>query len=122
MYTKNKPHKTSIKLNKSYIGETIEQKVNRIVNNKEPIKDGAPIIFTDRKDGVQPQYDIRTDRFEIAVEAMDAVTKSHKAKRENSLAERAKKNMEKEQSQEKTTEKTTGNPDVSSDNKGTNPA
>ena len=33
-----------------YEGETIEQKVNRIVNNNEPITDGAPIIFTDRYD------------------------------------------------------------------------
>ena len=37
-----------------YEGETIEQKVNRIVNNNEPITDGAPIIFTERKDGVLP--------------------------------------------------------------------
>lgn len=88
MYTKTKPKRTTIKVNKSYKGETIEQKINRIVNNKEPITDGAPIIFTDRKDGVQAQYDIRTDRFEIAVEAMDAVTKTNLAKREQALGER----------------------------------
>ena len=44
-----------------YEGETIEQKVNSIVNNNEPITDGSPIIFTERKDGVLPEYDIRTD-------------------------------------------------------------
>lgn len=62
-------------------GETIEQKINRIVNNKEPIKDGAPLIYTDRKDGVGAQYNIKTDRFEIAIEAMDKIAKSTAAKR-----------------------------------------
>lgn len=76
---------TSLKVNTSYIGETIEQKINRIVNNKEPITDGAPLIYTDRRDGVKPETDIRTDRFEIAIEAMDHVDKAHKAKREQRL-------------------------------------
>lgn len=88
MYKKIKPGKTRITHNNSYEGETIEQKINRIVNNKEPIKDGAPIIYTERKDGVKPEYDIRTDRFEIAVEAMSAVDKSHKAKREQIIGEK----------------------------------
>lgn len=91
MYNKRKANKTKLSQNKSYKGETIEMKINRIVNNKEPIKDGAPIIYTDRKNGVQPQYDIRTDRFEIAIEAMDKVTKSHLAKRDHRISERDKK-------------------------------
>lgn len=62
-------------------GETIENKVARIVQNKEPITDGAPIIFTEKKDGVLPAYNIRTDRFDIALEAMDKIGKS-KAKKE----------------------------------------
>ena len=63
-------------------GEQIEEKVRRIVNNNEPITDGAPLIYTTRKDGVQPQYDVRTDRFELAVEMMDKVTTDKLAKRE----------------------------------------
>lgn len=82
MYRKQRFQKTSINVNDSYIGETIEQKIYRILNDKEPITDGAPLIYTERKDGVRPEYDIRTDRFEIAVEAMDKVTKSHQARRE----------------------------------------
>lgn len=66
-----------------YEGETIEQKVNRIVNNNEPITDGAPIIFTERKDGVLPEYDIRTDRWDIAITAMDKVNTDKIARREN---------------------------------------
>ena len=82
MYKPHKPSKTTLIHNDSYEGETIEKKIRRVVNNKEPITDGAPLIYTERKKGVEPQYDIRTDRFEIAVEAMDKVTKAHQAKRE----------------------------------------
>lgn len=69
--------------NESYEGERIEQKIERIVDNNEPIQDGAPLIFTERKDGVKPEFDIRTDRFEIAIDAMDVVSKTTRAKREN---------------------------------------
>lgn len=69
----------------TYEGETIEAKVNRIVNNKEPITDGAPIIYTERKDGVLPEYDIRTDRWSIAIDAMDKVNMDRFAKRENKV-------------------------------------
>lgn len=96
MYKTKLPQKTTISRNTSYEGERIEQKIQRIVNNKEPIKDGAPIVYTERKEGVLPQYDIRTDRFEIAIDAMDKVAASHKAKRENAIAERAKEGMTKE--------------------------
>jgi len=64
-----------------YEGECIENKVNRILINKEPITDGAPLIYTKRQDGVLPGYDIRTDRFEVAIEAMDKVSKSKLSKR-----------------------------------------
>lgn len=63
-----------------YEGESIENKCARLVENKEPIKDGAPIIFTEKKDGVLPQFDIRTDRWDIAIMAMDAANKAKIAK------------------------------------------
>lgn len=63
-------------------GEPIELKIERITNNKEPITDGAPSIFTERKDGVISAYNIRTDRWEIASEAMDKVSGSIQAKRD----------------------------------------
>ena len=50
----------------TYEGEFIEEKVARVVENKEPIEDGAPIIYTERKDGVIPAYNIRTDKWDIA--------------------------------------------------------
>ena len=72
--------KTSFNDNESYEGETIETKIMRIVENKEPIEDGAPLIYTERKDGVQPEYNVRTDKWEIALDAMDKVAKTNYAK------------------------------------------
>ena len=82
MYTRIKGAKTTLRANKSYVGETIEEKVRRIMSNKEPIKDGAPLVYTDRSEGVVADYNIRTDRWELAVHATDAIAKSHLAKRQ----------------------------------------
>lgn len=102
MYKKQQPTKTTLKVNNSYEGETIEKKINRIVNNKEPIKDGAPVIYTDRKDGVRPEYDIRSDRFEIALEATDHIAKTHLAKRQEFHDSLIKKNESKDSGAEPT--------------------
>ena len=65
------------------VGESIETKVRRITENNEPITDGAPIIYTSREDGVLPAYNIRTDRWDIAQAAMDAVNQANLAKSKN---------------------------------------
>ena len=75
-----KPIKTNYEYQE---GESIENKVRRITENNEPITDGAPIIYTNRDDGVLPAYNIRTDRFEIAQAAMDAVNQANLAKSKN---------------------------------------
>ena len=82
MITYKIKNKTKLKVNTAKQGEPLEHKIERIVTQKEPIKDGAPIIYTERKDGVNPSHNIRTDRFEVAAEAMSKVSKSFKAKRE----------------------------------------
>ena len=64
-------------------GESIENKVKRITENNEPITDGAPIIYTNRDDGVLPAYNIRTDRWDVAQAAMDAVNQANLAKSKN---------------------------------------
>lgn len=74
--------KSQLKSVEVYEGETIETKVSRIINEKAPIEDGAPIIFTERTDGVLPSYNIRTDRWDVAIDAMDKVNKAKIAKRE----------------------------------------
>lgn len=83
-----RPNKTTLKVNKSNEGETIEAKVRRILNNKEPIKDGAPRVFTERKDGVRPEFDVRADKWEAAVEVTTTMSNSHAARREERQAEK----------------------------------
>lgn len=75
-----KPPKTNYEFQK---GESIENKVRRITENNEPITDGAPIIYTNRDDGVLPAYNIRTDRWEVAQAAMEAVNQANLAKSKN---------------------------------------
>lgn len=64
-------------------GECIETIVKKAVNSVEPITATVPIIYTDRADGISPQYDPRTDRFEIAAEASGKVAESELAKRKS---------------------------------------
>ena len=64
--------------NLTYQAEPREVKLRKIINGEaNNMEDGVfPIIYTEKKDGVQPEYDIRTDRFEIAVDAMDKINQS----------------------------------------------
>lgn len=87
MYRRPKYIKTSISCNDSYEGESIEKKMRRVTENNEPIDNTAPLIYTEKKDGVLPQYDIRTDRWDVALEAMDKIAASLDAKRDNKPAE-----------------------------------
>lgn len=68
--------KTQIKLNNTYEAEPLEVKLRRKerggkVDEEEGDGKTWAMSYTERKDGVLPEYDIRTDRFEIAREAQD---------------------------------------------------
>lgn len=57
----------------------------------------------ERKDGVLPQYNVRTDRMETALEAQDSIKKNIYAKRDEAARLEADKSAEKhgtEQSKE----------------------
>ena len=77
----------NLQVNDCVEGERIETMIERITELNEPIKDGAPLIYTNRKEGVIPEYDIRTDRWEVAIDGMDIVTKTNLAIRENYIQE-----------------------------------
>lgn len=87
----------------TFEGESIETKVRRVVENKEPITDGAPIIYTEKKDGVLPQFNIRTDKWEIALDAMDKVQASRIAKSKQFMEQLEKKGEEMENNGENPT-------------------
>lgn len=62
----------------TYEAEPREVKLRKIISGEASnMEDGVfPIIYTEKKDGVQPEYDIRTDRFEVAIDAMDKINQS----------------------------------------------
>lgn len=62
-------------------GQSIEQMMRKAVGSNEPIQATAKVQYTERKDGVLPQYDIRTDRFNYAMLATDKVNASNAAAR-----------------------------------------
>lgn len=74
--------KGHLSIDNSREGETLEEKLERILANGEPIGDDAPIIHTERNKGVEPQYNIRSDRWEIALDGIDRIQKSYQARRE----------------------------------------
>lgn len=57
--------------NKSYEAMPLEKQIAQMLVTGQPVEGGSPNIFTERKDGVKPEYDIRTDRFDVAMEAVD---------------------------------------------------
>ena len=64
--------------NLAYQAEPREVKLRKIINGEaNKMEDGVfPTIYTEKKDGVQPEFDIRTDRFEIALDAIDKINQS----------------------------------------------
>lgn len=60
--------------NDSYEAEPLEVKLRKATEEKKPIEAVAPMIYTEKSKGVIPEYDIRTDRFEIAQAAMEKLS------------------------------------------------
>jgi hypothetical protein len=61
-----------------YQADPREVKLRKIINGEaNNMEDGVfPTIYTEKKDGVQPEFDIRTDRFEVAIDAIDKINQS----------------------------------------------
>lgn len=79
----NVPTTSRIKTTDAYECDRLELKLRRLIESKEPIDENVtvPLVYTERKEGVLPAYDIRTDRFDLAIMAMDAANKMRDAKR-----------------------------------------
>lgn len=77
-------------------GERIELKIDRMTQNNEPIGDSAPLIYTARKDGVIAAYDIRTDKWDVALNAMQKVNQTRGKIAELGGMREAKKSIDEE--------------------------
>lgn len=72
--------RSTIVIRTQYEAEPLETKLRRKmkggkVDEEEEEGKTWTIAYTEKKDGVRPEYDIRTDRFEIAREAMETLEK-----------------------------------------------
>ena len=77
-------------------GARLELKIDRMTQNNEPIGDSAPLIYTPRKDGVIAAYDIRTDKWDIALDAMEKVNQTRGKISELGGMREAKKSIDEE--------------------------
>lgn len=76
MYKIPKPRRTSIAINDSVEGETIETKMERLLANKDETAEVKELIFTREQDGVIGAFNIRYDHWDAAYE--DATTMAEK--------------------------------------------
>lgn len=77
----NKKHITIGYIQEMETGDSIEDKVRQITETKAPIEAISPMIYTERKDGVRPEFNIRTDKWDIAQQAMDTIALGTQQKR-----------------------------------------
>lgn len=68
-------------------GQSIEEMVRKATANNEPIENSAPMVYTEKAKGVLPETDIRTDRFDAAIDATDKFAATEEAKEKGMEAE-----------------------------------
>jgi len=73
MYKKVTKRTGGLKINQSMEGETIEEAVKRAYQNGENLESTNNLVYSERKEGVIEAYDIRKDKFEMALDANERV-------------------------------------------------
>lgn len=61
-------------------GQSIEEKMRLVTETNIPIDNVVPIVYTERKDGVRPEFDFNTDKWEIAQNAMNYANQKKREK------------------------------------------
>lgn len=102
MYKKVNANPGRIKCNNAIDGRTIESQIAEITQNKGEVPVETELIYTPKEDGVLPGYNIRTDRFEVAVEAVDKIEASRQARRDNAGKPQSKEEPKEEPKEDKT--------------------
>ena len=81
MYGKYKPKSLHLKGNEHFEGVSIEREMQQATSTGiKPDRNITQIFYTQRKDGVLKETDIRTDRFDISQDAMQNVNNQFKQK------------------------------------------
>ncbi len=74
--------RTRLSVNGSVEGEPLQMKIARKLANKEGFDADVDLIYTEKKDGVSAGHNIKTDRFEVALDGLGKIEKSRVAKRD----------------------------------------
>lgn len=82
---------SNLRTTEPFEGESLETKVRRTVKSGAPIEAISPMVYTERKEGVRKDTNIRTDKWDIAMAAMDTIAQGIRTKR----AERMGANVDK---------------------------
>ena len=93
----------------TYEGESIEKKCARMTENNEPITDGAPLVYTKRADRVRPEFNVRTDKWDIAQESMEKVSEAKRNKIKEKMAKGMPEKKEEPKPKEPKTKETETN-------------
>jgi len=78
---RSRPERTSIRCNDSYEGESIEQKMRRVRMQNAPIEETGQGIWPEGNE-VLPLHDVRTDRFDLALDAANNTERAKTARGE----------------------------------------
>lgn len=73
--------------NNGEIGQTIENEIAAALKANQPIDSSKQLIYTEKKEGVIPAFDHRTDRFAAAMESVDKFWKERRQKYEKKQQE-----------------------------------
>lgn len=68
---------TTVNTNECEVGEPLEDRIARIMDEKSPIEDEAPLIYNAGNE-INPDYDIRTDHMELAQDKAEARLKQRR--------------------------------------------
>ena len=83
--------RSNIKIDTTFVdGTPIEKQIANAMSVQEPIDNTSPIQFTKRSDGVLPDFDIRTDKWDVAQKAMTAVADKVRQNRVSKMQDIAK--------------------------------
>ena len=84
------------------IGESIETEIRQAIASKKPLEMTSEMIYTDIKEGVLPQYNVRTDKQELAIDLATKFEKSDAMKGELATSSEEETTKQDTTTQEKT--------------------
>lgn len=107
MYRQIKKMNTSLAINRSKEGESLETKLGRLRTGGGEETEMVGLIYQEGHEGVQAAYDIRADRMAIAMEMNSKGAASQRAKRDEKRAAKVIQ-MQKDDTNGQSTNRTEG--------------